>query len=265
MSETTQDHQQRSHDDVVPAADEFAGDRTGWRAALAQDDGLRGQAVDLQVAADRHHYTYTWEWLGVPIIRLPDDVMVLQEIFWSYRPQRVVETGVARGGSMLLDTSLMRLCGQEPAVLGIDLQIFAHTHQALAGHPAAEGVTLLEADSTSDQAVEATREFLGDAERAVLVLDSNHTHEHVLGELRRLAPLLPVGGLVLVADTLIEELPAGHYVARPWDRGDNPATALAAFLDERDDFALDTDWSRRALVTEFRDGIARRTGPSSPS
>lgn len=264
MPDRTQE-EQRSHDDVVPAAHEFSSARMQWRRSLAGDNGIRQQAVDLQAAADRHHFTYTWEWLGVPIIRLPDDVVVLQEIFWSYRPQRVVETGVARGGSMLLDASLMRLCGDEPAVLGIDLQIFEHTHEALRDHPAADGVTLLEADSTSELAARATRDFLGDSERAVLVLDSNHTHEHVLGELRLLAPLLPVGSLVLVADTLIEELPAGYYENRPWDRGDNPATALAAFLAERDDFELDAEWSRRALVTEFRDGIARRTGQSSPS
>jgi cephalosporin hydroxylase len=258
-------HEQRSHDDVVPAADEFAASRAEWRRSVGRDDALRRQAVDLQVAADRHHFTYTWEWLGVPIIRLPDDVMALQEIFWAYRPQRVVETGVARGGSMLLDASLMRLCGEEPAVLGIDLQIFEHTYDALRDHPASAGVSLVEADSTSEAAVKATRDFLDGAERAVLVLDSNHTHEHVLGELRRLAPLLPVGSLVLVADTLIEELPAGHFTNRPWDRGDNPATALAAFLAERRDFEPATEWTRRALVTEFRDGIIRRVEEPSAS
>jgi cephalosporin hydroxylase len=251
--------EQVSHDDVVPAADEFASSRTAWRTDLGNDAGLRQQAVDLQQKADDHHYTYTWEWLGVPIIRLPDDIVVLQEIFWSYRPQRVVETGVARGGSMLLDASLMQLCGQEPAVLGIDLKIFEHTTTALDDHPAAAGVELLECDSTSGQAEEATRAFLSGAERAVLVLDSNHTHEHVLNELRLLAPLLPVGSLVLVADTLIEEFPEGYYDNRPWDRGNNPATAARAFLAEHPNFALAQDWGRRALVTEFRDGILRRT------
>jgi cephalosporin hydroxylase len=262
VPDSTQE-EQRSHDDLVPATDEFAASRREWRAALAADDALREQAIRLQTEADRHHFTYTWEWLGVPIIRLPDDVVVLQELFWSYRPQRVVETGVARGGSMLLDASLMRLCGEEPAVLGIDLQIFAHTHDALRNHPAAEGVTLLEADSTSQRAKHAARDFLGDADRAVLVLDSNHTHDHVLGELRELAPLLPEGGLVLVADTLVEELPAGYYQNRPWDRGDNPATAVAAFLAERDDFEIASEWSRRALVTEFRDGVLRRVEGTS--
>jgi len=254
---------QRSHDSVVPAAEDFAKSRAGWRAGLGGDRALRQQAVDLQQRADDHHYTYTWEWLGVPIIRLPDDIVVLQEIFWSYRPQRVVETGVARGGSMLLDASLMRLCDEKPAVLGIDLQIFPHTIDALEGHPMARGVDLLEADSTSDTAGDAARDFLAGAERAVVVLDSNHTHDHVLAELRLLAPLLPVGGLVLVADTLVEEFPAGYYDNRPWDKGNNPATAVRAFLDERLDFELAQEWSRRALVTEFRDGVLRRVGPAT--
>lgn len=249
----------RSHNDPVPAADEFASSRAQWRQQLGDDEALRAQAVSLQQQADRHSYTYTWEWLGVPIIRLPDDIVVLQEIFWSYRPQRVIETGVARGGSMLLDASLMRLTGVEPAVLGVDIKIFPHTTEALATHPMATGVELFEADSTVPETEARAREFLGDAERAVLILDSNHTHEHVLAELRLLAPLLPAGGLVLVADTLIEEFPAGYYANRPWDRGDNPATAVRSFLEEREDFEPARDWARRALLTEFRDGVLRRT------
>lgn len=258
MPDASSAEQQLSHDTVVPGADEFAGSRAEWRASLAGDEPLRQQAIGLQEAADAHHYTYTWEWLGVPIIRLPDDVVVLQELFWSYRPQRVVETGVARGGSVLLDASLMRLCDETPAVLGIDLKIFPHTREALFGHPMAEGVELLESDSTTDSAAAATSAFLDGAQRAVLILDSNHTHDHVLAELRLLAPLLPVGGLVLVADTLVEEFPAGYYPDRPWDKGNNPLTAVRAFLSENSDFAVADDWSRRALVTEFRDGVIRR-------
>jgi cephalosporin hydroxylase len=255
MTDTTS---QTSHADIVPGTADFDLARSGWRDELASDEKLRQQAVELQHQADAHRYTYTWEWLGVPVIRLPDDVMVLQELFWSYRPQRVIETGVARGGSMLLNASLMILCGQQPAVLGIDLKIFEHTTTALAAHPMAAGVSLLETDSTSVAAAERTREFLDESERAVLVLDSNHTHDHVLAELRLLAPLLPVGGMILVADTLIEEFPAGHYENRPWDRGNNPATAARQFLAENPGFELAGDWTRRALVTEFRDGIIRR-------
>ena len=255
MSETTD---RSSHGDYVPDGSEFADQRREWRESLAGDQQLRQQAVDLQVAAEGHSYTYQWEWAGVPVIRIPDDVMVLQELFWSYRPERVVETGVARGGSMLLNTSLMRMCGIEPRVLGIDHKLFPHTTTALAEHPLGGGVTLVEADSTAAEAVEATRDFIAGAERVVLILDSNHTHDHVLGELEALAPLLPSGGLVLVADTLVEEFPAGHYQGRPWDRGNNPMTAVNAFVEAHDDFTRADDWGRRALVTEFRDGILRR-------
>jgi cephalosporin hydroxylase len=185
-------------------------------------------------------------------------MVVLQELFWSYRPQRVIETGIARGGSMLLDASLMRLCGEEPAVLGIDWKIFGHTVDALHDHPLMSGVELLEANSVSAEAEGAARAFLRGAERAVLILDSSHTHEHVLGELELLAPLLPVGGFVLVADTLIEEFPPGYYEGRPWDRGNNPATAVRDFLGSHEEFSLSTDWSRRALLSEFRDGVIRR-------
>jgi cephalosporin hydroxylase len=249
---------QTSHGDYVPDADEYAAARDEWRRGLADDAGIRSEAVALQVAAERHCYTYLWEWAGVPIIRLPDDIMIAQEVFWSYRPQRVVETGVARGGSMLLDASLMAMTGEQPAVLGIDHKLYPHTTSALAVHPLGRGVELVEADSTSQDAIDRARAFLGSAERAVLVLDSNHTHDHVLAELRALAPLLPVGGLVMVADTLVEEFPADHFDGRPWGRGDNPLTAVRAFLAESSDFAAAPEWGRRALMSEFRDGILRR-------
>ena len=255
---TDEQSERSSHGDYVPDADEFATSRRGWRESLSGDTELRQQAVDLQVAAERHNFTYQWEWAGVPIIRLPDDIVLLQEIFWSYRPQRVVETGVARGGSMLLDASLMRLCGQEPAVLGIDHKLYPHATEALKQHPLGEGVELLESDSTAQVAADTARRFLDGAERAVLILDSNHTHDHVLAELRVLAPLLPQGGLVLVADTLVEEFPEGHYEGRPWDRGNNPLTAVRAFLAEQSDFVPSAEWGRRALLSEFRDGILER-------
>jgi cephalosporin hydroxylase len=258
MAEPGRPDDPSSHGDYVPDAEEYATARAEWRADLAADEGLRSQAVELQVSADRHRFTYQWEWGGVPIIRLPDDVMVLQELMWHYRPQKVVETGVARGGSVVLDASLMRLSGLEPAVLGIDHMIYPHTQVALASHPLADGVELLEADATSTTAVEAAERFIGMAERAMLILDSNHTHSHVLAELRGLAPLIPPGGFVLVADTLVEEFPRDHFQGRPWGRGNNPMTAVRVFLEERDDF-VPSAWGRRALVTEFRDGIIRRT------
>jgi cephalosporin hydroxylase len=247
-----------SHGTVVQDAQQFKDDRAGWRASLGADEALRRQAVDLQVAADAHSYAYTWEWAGVPIIRLPDDIVALQELIWSYKPTHIVETGVARGGSMVLNASLQKLAGMEPKVLGIDIQILPHTRAALDGPPLAEGVTLHQGDSTDEGAKATTEAFLASAPRALLILDSNHTHDHVLAELRMLAPLLPAGGYVLVADTLVEEFPENHYANRPWGRANNPYTALQQFLAEESDYELDSFWSRRGLLSEFRDGIARK-------
>lgn len=260
MSDLTPASEQtpQSHGDYVPNNEEFIQQRASWRRGLAEDEELRSRAVALQLDADKHRFTYTWEWAGVPIIRLPDDIMVAQELFWSYQPQRVVETGVARGGSVLLYASLMRMHGEVPRVLGIDHKVYPHTTELVAGHPQAAGVELLEADSTSERSRDAVEAFLAGAERAVLVLDSNHTEAHVFAELSTLAPLLPRGSYVLVADTLIEEYPAGHYPDRPWDRGDNPLTAVNRFLRENPRFVRADEWSRRALTSEFRDGIIRR-------
>lgn len=250
--------QPTSHGDSVPGAQDYARERSSWRTGLGADEALRREAVELQVAAEVHRYTYQWEWAGVPIIRLPDDVMLAQELFWDYRPERVIETGVARGGSVLLAASLMRLTGAKPAVLGIDHKLFPHTTTALRSHSLSEGVELFEGDSTSVASAQRAASFLAGASRAVLILDSNHTHDHVLAELRRLAPLLPVGGIVMVADTLIEEFPKGHFAGRPWDRGNNPLTALRAFLSEADGFEYASEWCRRGLLSEFRDGVIRR-------
>ena len=249
---------QTLHSEEVPDSAAFAVQRAVWRADIGADLSLRERAVDLQVAADAFHHTYQWEWLGVPVIRLPDDIVVLQQLVWSYRPTAIVETGVARGGSLILNSSLQVLAGLVPAVLGIDIRIFGHTRTDVETHPLATGVELLEADSTSPRTQGRVSAFLKGHDRALLILDSNHTHEHVLAELHSLAPLLPLGAYVLVADTLIEEFPQGHYRGRPWDRGNNPMTAVRQFLDETSNFEMDPDWSRRALVSEFRDGVLRK-------
>ena len=244
----------------MPDADEFAADRASLaRSRWLPTQALRQQAVDLQVAAEGHHYTYQWEWAGVPIIRIPDDVMVLQELFWAYRPQRVVETGVARGGSMLLNASLMRLTGESRRVLGIDHKLYPHTTTALREHPLAGGVELLEADSTSDDG-RGGRSGVPRRRRAAPCSSSTATTPTTTcwASCARWRRCCPSGGCVLVADTLVEEFPEGHYAGRPWDRGDNPLTAVRAFLAEHDDFEAAPEWGRRALVSEFRDGILRR-------
>lgn len=243
----------------IPDAVEFNSIRNSWRSDLGNDNSLRRQAVELVIASDRYNYGYQWEWCGVPIIRHPDDIVLQQEIMWKVRPDCVIECGVARGGSLALSSTLMSTIGVAPRVLGIDIQILPHTYNSLNHWINHGGVELLEADSSSLVAKSKVKEFLSNCRMsALMVLDSNHSHVHVLSELNSIAPLLPVGSVIMVADTIIEEMPENYYVGRPWGRNNNPYTAVQEFLSSNDKFEMDRSWSRRSLTGEFRDGILRR-------
>jgi cephalosporin hydroxylase len=244
----------------IPSADEFARQRAEWQLRLANSDRIRDLATELFLAAAEYKYNYHWNWCGVPVIRTPDDICILQEIIWETRPSGLIETGVARGGGVALSASLMAGAGLEPRVLGIDLAIHPHTRAALAQTPWADKIELVEASSTSDSAVRAVQGFIAASpgRPVVLTLDSDHSHDHVLTELLKFGPALPSGSVIIVADTVIEDLPEDQLAGRPWGKGNSPATAIDAFLLNSMDFAKEQRWARRALITECRDGYLRR-------
>lgn len=250
----------------VPDNQEFELSRSSWRESLGNDSRLRESAVQLQQVAETHNYTYHFEWCGVPIIRLPDDIMLLQEIVWHLKPSHIIECGVARGGGLILDASLMAMTGQKPRVLGLDIQILPHTWQAVAATDFADCITLVEVDSTSDTAVQTVSDFVEHSPSGtpgILILDSDHSHNHVLNELRKLGSLLRPESIIIVADTLIEELPSGTFANRPWDVGNNPMTAVFEFIDENPQFVQAEAWNRRGLLTEIRDGVLRKLTPTN--
>jgi cephalosporin hydroxylase len=253
-----------SYSESIPDDSEFRSARNLWRVDMGTSSDLREKAIQLTIAANEFHYGYQWEWCGVPIIRHPDDIVLQQEIMWELKPTHVIETGVARGGSLTLSSSLLELNGLQSRVLGIDVQILPHTVHALEPWTIDERIKLLECDSASSIAISEVKSFLGGGgERALLVLDSNHSHDHVLRELKALAVLLPVGSVIVVADTLVEELPHDYCSNRPWGRGNNPLTAVNEFLRNNLDFQLDQRWCRRSLMGECRDGILIRVSNSS--
>lgn len=249
----------KSYHQDVPSAQEFRESREKWRNDLGANAELRHQAIQLIVESNKHNFGYQWEWCGIPIIRHPDDIVLQQEIMWHVKPLRVIETGVARGGSLVLSSSLMSITGVESRVLGLDIKILPHAIEALSKWTQDGRIELAEGDSTSETSVNRVKEFIdGVSSPCLLILDSNHSHDHVANELRALAPLLPVGSLVIVADTIVEEMPESYYPNRPWGRGNNPLTAAREFLATNSDFELDSRWSRRSLLGECRDGILRR-------
>ena len=222
---------------------------------------LQKKAIELQVAANVHRYGYQQLWCGVPVIRLPDDIVLLQEIVHAIQPECIVETGIARGGSLLLNASLMEICGLVPKVLGIDIMIYPHAKTALGDSKYSEAVELVEADSTSASAQLAFQRFTQQANSknpVLLVLDSNHTHAHVLAELKMFTPTLPIGSVVVVADTLSAEMPETLYSDRPWGIGNNPLTAVTEFLSGNTSYVLHNRWAKRGLLSELHDGILVR-------
>jgi cephalosporin hydroxylase len=236
---------------------DFERERRQAAARMAADETLAADALALNAAADRHDWSYQWSWLGLPVIQLPPDIVVLQELIWETRPQLVIETGIARGGSLVLYASILELLG-EGEVLGIDVDIRAHNRRAIEAHPLAKRIRMFEGSSLDDDVVARARAAAVEVERVMVVLDSNHTQAHVLQELRAYGPLVTVGQFLVVADTFVEQIPAQEHRAREWGPGNNPATALRAWLDEVDDFEPDPFVNSKLLLTASPGGYLRR-------
>ena len=250
---------QNNYHEDIPNDKIFTGNRQLWRVEMGDDVLLRKKAIELTVLADKYKYGYQWEWCGVPVIKHPDDIVLLQEIIWSLKPSVVIETGVARGGSLVLSATLISMTGLKSKVLGIDIQVFPHTQNALQKWIEMNQIEILECDSSSDIARNKLLSLTRDSnEPMLLILDSNHSEKHVHKELQVLAPCLPIGSVVIVADTIIEEMPENYYEDRPWGKGNNPLSALNLFMSENDDFVIENQWSKRSLMGECRNGIIRK-------
>ena len=207
---------------------------------LRADASVRQATLDWVAAIAPHNYTYNFTWLGRPVIQFPQDLAVLQEIIWDTRPSLIIETGIAHGGSLIFHASMLQLLGNDGRVLGIDIDIREHNRAEIESHPMFERIELIQSSSTDATIAAQAAEAAATAERVMVVLDSNHTQAHVLRELELYAPLVTKGCYLVVCDTLIEDMPAGSFPDRPWDKGDNPRTAVDTFLQTTDRFEVDT-------------------------
>ncbi len=242
------------HDDRA----EFESGKRRDAAAMAADSGLIDRAFGVSISADEYSYSYQWSWLGLPIIQMPPDVMALQEIIWEHRPQLIIETGVARGGSVIFAASILELIG-DGTILGIDIDIRSHNRAAIEAHPLSRRVELIEGSSLDPTVVAAAAAAASRHERTMVILDSNHTHEHVLAELEAYAPLVTPGQFLIVADTAIESIPAQLHRPRPWGPGDNPKTAMDAYLLDHGEFVPDDYINQKLLMTSSPGGYLRRS------
>jgi cephalosporin hydroxylase len=226
-------------------------------AAMGEDEELRRKSLEWMLHANRYKYGYQFTWLGRPIIRYPGDIVMQQELIWSVRPDLIIETGVAHGGSIVLSASLLELIG-EGEVVAVDIDIRAHNRREIERHPLSRRITLVEGDSTDDGVFRQVKEKAAGKKRVMVYLDSNHTHDHVLRELQLYADLVTEGSYCVVLDTIIESFPKGNYPDRPWDVGNNPMTAVQEFLGQRNDFEIAKELSDKVMLTEGSNGYLRR-------
>lgn len=227
--------------------------------AAWQDEEVRALSERWIRAVSPHEYCYHFQWMGRPIIQYPQDIMAMQELIWEVKPDLIIETGVAHGGALVLYASMMQLLGRG-SVLGIDIEIRPHNRKAIEEHPMFGRIELLEGSSTDPVIVAQVQDRVKKASRVMVTLDSMHTHDHVLRELELYAPFVTKNSYLVVFDTIVETMPEGSYPDRPWSRGDNPLTAVRAFLAGRDDFVVDEFVEKKLLVTVAPGGYLKRVG-----
>lgn len=208
--------------------------------------------------AARHRYSYNFTWLGRPIIQHPQDIVAMQEIVWQVKPDLIVETGIAHGGSLIFYASLLELLGGDGQVLGVDIDIRPHNRAAIESHPMSRRIKMVQGPSTDEAVVRQVREHAKGKRAVLVVLDSNHTHAHVLKELELYSPLVTKGSYLVVFDTLIEDFPEDLFPDRPWGKGNSPKTAVHEFLNKTSHFEIDRMLQSKLLITVAPDGYLKR-------
>jgi cephalosporin hydroxylase len=250
--------------------DEEVASRIG---AYASNEVLCRAGVNFMLASTEPKYSYNFSWQGRPIIQYPQDMVAMQELIWSIKPDLIIETGIAHGGSLIFSASMLAqldMCDAIEAgqkfdpkisrrkVLGIDIDIRAHNRAAIEAHPMASRIQMIQGSSIAPEIIEQVRSAAANYSRVLVYLDSNHTHDHVLAELQAYAPLTSKGSYCVVFDTMIEDMPKEIFPDRPWGPGDNPKTAVWEYLKTHPEFEIDKSIQHKLLITVAPDGYLKR-------
>jgi cephalosporin hydroxylase len=225
--------------------------------ALSTDKEMKEISKVWVQNAGARKYAYNFSWLGRPIIQVPQDIIAMQELIWNIKPEFIIETGIAHGGSLIFYASMLELTGKGK-VIGIDIDIRKHNREAIEKHPLYRRIEMIEGSSISIQVVEKVKEKVGNSKNVLVCLDSNHTHEHVLKELELYTPFITKGGYCVVFDTGIEDFSSNDVSGtRPWGPGNNPKTAVWEFLKKNDRFEIDKNIDSKLLITAASEGYLR--------
>ena len=220
-----------------------------------------------------HKWAYNFSWLGRPAIQFPNDAWAMQELIWKIKPDLIIETGIAHGGSLIFSASMLALLDMCEAiesgtvldpkkskrkVLGLDIDIRQHNREAIEAHPMSSRIQMIQGSSIATEVIEQVKAVAKNYQRVLVCLDSNHTHEHVLAELEAYAPLTSIGSYCVVFDTIVEDMPKEMFPDRPWGPGDNPKTAVWEYLKTHTEFEIDKSIDHKLLISVAPDGYLKR-------
>lgn len=244
--------------------EEFELEQIGFRSAYATDRQFEGASLEFFRMAAQNKYTYTWNWMGLPVIQFPTDLMLMHDLIWQIKPSVIIETGIARGGSLAFYASMLQLTGGSLAI-GVDIQVLPSNRERIETHPLAEKMRIVEGSSVEASTFAEVKSLVGESAPVLVVLDSNHEHRHVLAELEIWTPLVTRGSYCVVFDTTCARLQPedfndlkGSYDLQDWGHERNPATAVLDFIQEDRDFSIDASWHERAMITNCWGGFLRR-------
>ena len=242
-------------------------------AAVGDNVALKEATQNFLLETIGTKYSYNFSWQGRPIIQYPQDMVAMQELIWEIKPDLIIETGIAHGGSLIFSASMLAMLEMCEAietgevldprvprrkVIGIDIDIRAHNRSAIEAHPMSSRIEMIQGSSIAPEIVAQVKEAASGYKRILICLDSNHTHEHVYEELKAYASLTSVGSYCVVFDTVVEDLPADLAFGRPWGPGDNPKTAVWKYLEDHDEFEIDKSIQNKLLITVAPDGYLKR-------
>lgn len=242
---------------------QFEAEKASRIEAFGKDTEFQKRSHDWLEESMRKGYVYNFSWLGRPIIQNPIDMVAMQEIIWSVKPDLIIETGIAHGGSLIFSASMLALnaaCGgpNDAEVLGIDIDIRDHNRKAIEAHPMSKSITLIEGSSVALEVIEQVKVKAKNKQKILICLDSNHTHDHVLAELEAYAPLTSLGSYCVVFDTFVEDVPQDVFQNRPWHPGNSPKTAVWEYLKSHSEFEIDKSIHQKLLITVAPDGFLKR-------
>lgn len=223
---------------------------------MSQDKALANVSKKWFLKGYNYEYSYHFKWLGIPIIQYPQDIIAIQEIIWKVKPDLIIETGIARGGSLILSASILELIGKG-SVLGVDIDIRKHNRIQIEKHPLFKRISMIEGSSIAKSVIKKVYDFSKHKKKVMVFLDSNHTYEHVLQELKLYSPLVTKGSYLVVYDTVIDEMSDSFFTNKSWNKKNNPKKAVKKFLEKNNRFKIDRSIDKKLLITVAPDGYLK--------